>query len=270
MPRATNYSQIITAVFLAKHTPGSTCVEFSRDDIIEQAELLGLPRPANLGDVVYSFRYRADLPAEIVATAPEGYSWVIIGVGDARYQFVLSGNTNILPNPALQAVLIPDNTPEIVSLYSMSDEQSLLSKVRYNRILDLFLGIVAYSMQNHLRTKVDLIGQIEIDELYIGVNKIGQHFVMPVQAKVGNDKIGAVQLYQDIQFCAARFPSLICVPIAVHFLEEQNEICMFRLALEDFSVRIVEEKHYRLSKTAQLGDNYIREINTSFTPLILG
>lgn len=263
------YAQIIKAVFFSKYTPRCSSVDFSRDDIERQAALLNLPRPRNLGDVVYSFRYRANLPEEIVATAPEGYSWVIIGTGDAQYKFVLSSNTNILPNPALQAVLVPDNTPEIVTIYSMSDEQALLSKVRYNRILDLFLGVVAYSMQNHLRTKVDEIGQIEIDELYIGVNKIGQHFVIPVQAKVGNDKIGAVQLYQDIQFCASRFPSLVCVPIAVHFLEEQDEICMFRLALENFSVRIVEEKHYKLSKADQVTEEYIRRMNTEFQQMLL-
>ena len=55
----------------------------------------------------------------------------------------------------------------------MSDEQALLAKIRYNRLLDVFLGISAYSLQNHLRTTVLHIGQIEIDELYIGLDKHG-------------------------------------------------------------------------------------------------
>lgn len=269
MAKSTAYAAIMEAIFLDKYSVGVESVEFSRDEIPEYATRAGVSVPKNLGDVVYSFRYRTPMPESITSTAPHGHSWVIIGTGDAQYKFVLSRNTNISPNMALRPILLPNSTPEILTLYSLSDEQSLLSKVRYNHVLDLFLGIVAYSMQNHLRTKVDEIGQIEIDELYIGVNKIGQHFVIPVQAKVGNDKIGVVQLYQDIEFCRRRFPDLHCIPIAVHFNEEQNEICMFRLALDGFSVQIVEEKHYRLTNASNLPQDYVQRINAEEAPRIL-
>ena len=66
-------------------------------------------------------------------------------------------------------IKIPDATPEIVSAYSMSDEQALLAKIRYNRLLDVFLGVSAHSLQNHLRTTVKDIGQIEVDEIYVAV-----------------------------------------------------------------------------------------------------
>lgn len=263
------YAAIMKSLFFDKYSDDVKEIEFTRDDIIEHADRAGLNCPKNVGDLVYSFRYRATMPESITKTAPTGYSWVIIGIGDAKYKFVLSKNTNIMPNKALRSVLVPNNTPEILTLYSLSDEQSLLSKVRYNRIVDLFLGVVAYSMQNHLRTKVDEIGQIEIDELYIGVNKIGQHFIIPVQAKVGNDKIGVVQLYQDIQFCEKRFSDLICVPIAIHFDIESNSICMFRLALEDFSVQIVEEKHYHLVDAARITPDYIQQNNKENNIMLL-
>jgi len=51
----------------------------------------------------------------------------------------------------MAAIKIPDATPEIVAAYALSDEQALLAKVRYNRLLDIFLGVAAYSLQNHLR-----------------------------------------------------------------------------------------------------------------------
>lgn len=263
------YVTILESLFFDKYSEGTESIEFTREDIVEHAVRAGFARPKNLGDVVYSFRYRAPLPDSIAKTAPEGYSWVIIGTGDAKYKFVLSKNTNIMPNQALRSVMVPNNTPEILTLYSLSDEQSLLSKVRYNRILDLFLGVVAYSMQNHLRTKVDEIGQIEIDELYIAVNKVGQHFIIPVQAKVGNDKIGVVQLYQDIQFCSKRFPHLICVPIAVHFDAGSNSICMFRLALDNFTVQIIEEKHYHLVDSSHISQDYVIRNNTERAPLLI-
>jgi len=39
-------------------------------------------------------------------------------------------------------------------MYALGDEQALLAKLRYNRLLDIFTGVVCYSLQNHLRTNV--------------------------------------------------------------------------------------------------------------------
>ncbi len=61
----------------------------------------------------------------------------------------------IEPDPMLATIKIPDGTPSIVKKYSVSDEQALLTIVRYNRLIDTFLGITCYSLQNHLRTTVD-------------------------------------------------------------------------------------------------------------------
>jgi hypothetical protein len=263
------YKKIIVSLFSEKYSQPMDEVPFTREDLAEHAQRLGFVPPKNLGDIVYSFRYRADLPEDITNTAPEGFTWIIVGTGDAKYSFIKSRRSNIVPNMSLLPVLVPNSTPEIMTMYSLSDEQSLLSKVRYNRILDMFMGFVTYSMQNHLRTKVEGIGQIEIDELYIGVNKIGQHFILPVQAKVGNDRIGAVQLYQDIAYCRVRFPDLICIPIAVHLNEVDNRICLFRLTLDNYAVAIVEEKHYRLSPVGAFCDGYIHDVNTENTPLFL-
>ncbi len=65
----------------------------------------------------------------------------------------------------------------------MNDEQALLAKIRYNRLIDIFTGITCYSLQNHLRTTVPNIGQVEIDEIYIGIDKRGAHYILPAQAK---------------------------------------------------------------------------------------
>ncbi len=60
---------------------------------------------------------------------------------------------------------------------------------------------------NHLRTTVRSIGQIEIDEIYVGIDKRGAQYGSPVQAKGHSDKIGIVQIEQDIAVCAAKFPN---------------------------------------------------------------
>jgi len=87
-------------------------------------------------------------------------------------------------------------------MYSLSDEQALLARLRYNRLVDIFTGITCYSLQNHLRTHVREIGQIETDEVYIGVDRGGAHYVIPVQAKGGRDLLSVVQIEQDIEMCS--------------------------------------------------------------------
>ncbi|GMV40347.1 MAG: hypothetical protein AMXMBFR64_20630 [Myxococcales bacterium] len=117
--------------------------------------------------------------------------------------------------------------------------------VRYNRLIDLFLGLATYSLQNHLRTTVKGIGQIEIDEVYVGVDKHGRQFVIPIQAKGGSDQLGAVQTKQDVRCCLEKFPSLICRPVGAQFIEDQL-LALFELTIDGEDVRMVDERHYKL------------------------
>lgn len=207
------YDAIIIEIFQRHYQPGIKSFDFSRSEFTEVATHLGIALPKNIGDVLYSFRFRRDLPKQISDTATTGLEWVIELAGHANYRFHLSQINRILPNPNLIQVKIPDSTPEIIAKYALTDEQALLAKVRYNRLIDIFLSITTYSLQNHLRTTVKDIGQIEIDEIYVGVNRNGTHFVIPVQAKGGDDQLGVVQTKQDIACCTAKFPELICRPI---------------------------------------------------------
>jgi len=64
--RAPNrYAQIIERIFLRHYQPGLREVEFSRSEIEQVADELGIKLPKNIGDIVYSFRYRTELPEAI-------------------------------------------------------------------------------------------------------------------------------------------------------------------------------------------------------------
>ena len=98
---ATNrYTQIIERIFLAGFREGSTSFEFEREELIQVAGELGISLPKNIGDVIYSFRYRTALPRSIRATAPAGMAWLI----RSRYRFVLSADAPVVPNPILIGV----------------------------------------------------------------------------------------------------------------------------------------------------------------------
>ncbi|MGH8557416.1 MAG: hypothetical protein ACRESZ_08140 [Methylococcales bacterium] len=154
-------------------------------------------------------------------------------------------------------VKIPNSTPEIVNAYALSDEQALLAIVRYNRLIDIFLGLAAYSLQNHLRTTVSSIGQVEIDEIYVAVDRHGRQFVLPVQAKGGSDQLSVVQTKQDIACCAEKYPNLICRAISAQFMED-DLIALFELAVIHDEVKVVDERHYKLVPSDQIDENDLR------------
>ena len=243
--KTSSYSAIMARLFFRGYKPGVKKIPFAREEILAVADELNMPPPKNLGDVMYSYRYRKALPQDVIDTQPEGYEWIIEGAGDAKYIFKLVPLNRILPNPNLLSIKIPDATPEIIGKYALGDEQALLAKVRYNRLIDIFLGATAYSLQNHLRTKVPGIGQIEIDEVYVAVDKHGRQFIVPVQAKGGRDQHGVVQTSQDIAWCVQKLPDLICRPISVQFVTA-TKIAMFELVDDGGTIKVAEERHYEL------------------------
>jgi hypothetical protein len=256
-PAAINrYLAIIEKIFFEHYTEGAAELRFNRNEIEVAAVALDIELPKNLGDILYSLRYRTSLPAKILATQPNGKEWIIDGVGRAKYAFELVTETRIRPSETLATISVPDATPELIRAYALDDEQALLAIVRYNRLIDTFLGLTTYSLQNHLRTAVDGV-QIEIDELYIGLDKHGCHYVIPVQAKGGTDQIGIVQTTQDVRYATQKFPGMRCRAIAAQFMSG-GVVAMFELTLQNDEVKVVEERHYKLVPAAHLDPNEIR------------
>lgn len=212
----------------------------------------------NLGDVIYSFKYRASLPKSILEKAPANTEWVIKNIGHSQYAFELVSEARIHPDRMLLTTKIPDSTPGIVSMYAVEDEQALLTRLRYNRILDIFTGVACYSLQNHLRTTVPGIGQVETDEIYVGIDKLGRQFVFPVQAKGGSDEIGVVQIEQDIILCKYKYPKLICRAIATQFLDE-NLISIFEFILDNNEIKKVFERHYKLVHPTEISNEELEQ-----------
>lgn len=252
------YQTLIEKIFFDHYEPDATTLDFTRQEIKDAAIALGIVLPDNLGDIIYSFRFRTDLPLNILATQSEGMEWVIELAGRSKYRFSLVKINRIRPRDDLARIDIPDATPEVIRAYALDDEQALLAIVRYNRLIDTFLGLTTYSLQNHLRTTVKGIGQIEIDELYVGIDKRGCHYVIPVQAKGGKDQIGLVQTTQDIRFVEGKFPGMRCRAVAAQFMDDEI-VALFELILQEGEVKVVEERHYRLVPASKLDQAAIRD-----------
>jgi hypothetical protein len=105
------------------------------------------------------------------------------------------------------------------------------------------------------------MGQVETDEIYIGIDKRGVHYILPVQAKGGNDKLGVVQIEQDFAIGASKFSTLICKPIAAQFMTH-GTIALFEFESTEQGIAIISEKHYRLVKPEDLSSEELENYKT--------
>jgi hypothetical protein len=151
----------------------------------------------------------------------------------------------IVPNPMLSEVKVLGAVPAMVLRYALDEEQRLLAVLRYNRLIDVFTGTVCYSLQSHLRTFMPGIGEVDTEEIYLGLSRTGRQFVFPVQAGSAKDGVGTVQAEQDVAVCASKFPALTCRPIAAQFMED-NLIALFEFQMSGREMFVREEKHYRI------------------------
>lgn len=149
------------------------------------------------------------------------------------------------PRDLMAVTRVADATPWAVVAHALSDQQALLAKMRWNRALDLFLGVTAYSLQASVHASYKNVGEVEIDELYIGANRRGRKCVIPVQARGQGQRIDPRRTPPQVEFCARKFPGLPCRPVAAQSISD-SRFALFELAVGDSGVKLLEERHYEL------------------------
>ena len=115
--------------------------------------------------------------------------------------------------------------------------------------------MTAYSLQNQVCTTIPEIGQIETGEIYVGVRKTPDKFVISVHVMGGTEQLQAVQLQHDRAFCGHQFPNLICRLIAVQFKRTDKVIVMFEVVVQNDEIKVVEERHFRLISASEITDD---------------
>lgn len=264
------YIGIMRRLFERHMTAGAESFTWDRREIREIAKELDFEAPSNFGDVIYSIRHgRDELPKEIRDLAPKGKHWLLLPNGRGKYKFVLATFSLIEPQ-FRPAIKIPDATPQIVARYALGDEQAVLARVRYNRLVDIFLSVTSSALQSHLRATVDAFNksQIETDELYVGVDVAGAQYIIPIQAKGIDENVGAVQAIQDVYCCREKFPTLICRAIAAKTVEIQkgddandiHTIALMELAIAgDYNVWVARQERYQLVPANKISGKELEE-----------
>jgi hypothetical protein len=192
----------------------------------------------------------------------------------------------------MDATLIPDATPQILNHFDAVwseeeddpkqrrrvDEQSILARLLYGKLIDIFLGVSAYRFQSHLRTTVQHFGgaQIEIDEVYVATEKSGAHFIIPVQAKGESPKerISCIQLIQDWFWCKERFPYAVPRVLAAKLLRRRVvkgygnviDIALVEASVSrNYNVSIKRQQVFSLVPAASIGPAILKGYRTNFT-----
>ncbi len=254
------YKATILAIFGRGYKRGRSEVPFTRTQV---SELSG-GEIKNLGDLLYHFRYRGKLPSEITDTVKLPAGWIIVPRGISKYALVVHPNGGRLqPDLARQEIFIPDATPEIIAANARKDEQALLAKVRYNRLVDIFTGVTAESLQNHYRTNIEDYGQIEVDDMYVGIDKAGRQYFMPLEAKGRGGDLSVIQIGQNIACGTKQFKHLILRPLGAKFLAD-GSIAMFEFNVtkEWDKIKKIEERRYKLVPANEVPAEQIKPRST--------
>ena len=90
------YDDIISGIFFDRYEAGATSVRFERNDLATKAHQLEIAIPKNLGDIIYTYKYRKRLPQEIINTAPESFYWRIKKLGQLSTNLFLRKVLNSL------------------------------------------------------------------------------------------------------------------------------------------------------------------------------
>ena len=282
MPRRfsgeTVYVRIIRELFKQYYTGRNRSFEFDRGDIATAARRLRLAVPKNLGDNIYAIRHgREELPDDIKALAPKNKSWLLLPNGRGKYRFHAAARTFLVPDESLEPTLIPDATPQILNRYDPGDEQAVLARILYSRLIDIFLGVAAYRLQSHLRTTTKHFNdsQIEIDEVYVGTEQSGAHFLIPVQVKglAAKERISCVQLICDSYWCAEVFPNAVARVLAAKIVRKETvgrtkdvmTIALIEAKIDHkYNVTKAHERHFKLVPSLLLSDTQIKRYRADF------
>lgn len=249
-----DYERVVLHLFKKISRTGGDERPFTKDDLESACQTVGVPIK-NIADILYTYRVRSSLPDQILKSG----NWIIEGRGKSRYAFVKLSRAPYIDLPlALEVISIPDATPEIIQHYGGSDEQGLLARIRYNRLVDIFLGITTFQLQGHFRTTLKDIGQVEIDELYLGVDADGKWYVIPVEAKgpAHADRLGVIQVSWLAQFAKEKYPELLARPVGAKAWTD-GSIFMIKLypATKPEEVRAIQYKRYKLEQIADTQAN---------------
>jgi hypothetical protein len=130
-----------------------------------------------------------------------------------------------------------------------------VTRVLYNRLIDIFTGLTCFHIQNHYRGFVEGMGEVELDALYVGIDKTGKLYILPIEAKsqAENEMIGRVQISQMAKLVRQDFADLDRRILAIKYLKDGTIVIIeFDDQVEPDDFKIVSFSRFRLIRQEQI------------------
>jgi hypothetical protein len=130
-----------------------------------------------------------------------------------------------------------------------------VTRVLYNRLIDIFTGLTCFHIQNHYRGFVEGMGEVELDALYVGIDKTGKLYILPIEAKsqAENEMIGRVQISQMAKLVRQDFANLDRRILAIKYLKDGTIVIIeFDDQVEPDDFKIVSVSRFRLIRQEQI------------------
>jgi hypothetical protein len=130
-----------------------------------------------------------------------------------------------------------------------------VTRVLYNRLIDIFTGLTCFHIQNHYRGFVEGMGEVELDALYVGIDKTGKLYILPIEAKsqAENEMIGRVQISQMAKLVRQDFADLDRRILAIKYLKDGTIVIIeFDDQVEPDDFKIVSVSRFRLIRQEQI------------------
>lgn len=148
---------------------------------------------------------------------------------------MITQNIEVAPNRLSKRQAVPNLLPRIVEEYISDERQFLLSQLRYNRLLDLYSGMVCFPVYSTSRLA---------DEIFVGIDQMERPHVFLVQASTGNRPLRISHVKSCFDSFVTEYQSALIRSIVLQV------VTLNILALLEFQVertaRLVGEKHYQI------------------------
>jgi hypothetical protein len=243
------YRRLMVWVFQNKEPDEETGeLHFSQADLRQAAAALG-EEARNFPDLPYNMRSRAGLPQELLDA---GYSTIAIR-GKGQYALVTAEDKFDVPQDTPVVDVSTEPIPAAIRDILRTDEQSILSVMRYLDTVSDFMGRPAHHLQGHLRTTGSLKQQVEADDVWVAeaVEPDGQRTMLPIETKAMHERLGLHQMISTIDAVLKKYPAIPVVPLAAQ-LENSGLLLMvefnYQLARGRISnITPTRFKRYRLN-----------------------
>jgi hypothetical protein len=240
------YRSILLWVFRhGTRDPATGDLLFTQADLRKAADELGL-EARNFPDLTYNLRSRSPLPKEILDA---GFT-TIASRGKGKYALVTAVDKVEVPTGTEIVKVSVGPIPNAIRDILRTDEQSILSAIRYLDLVSDFVGTRAYHLQGHLRTSGGFGQQVEADDVWVAVKADESRVILPIEAKGPKERLGRHQMMSTVDAVLKKIPGFPVLPLAAQ-LEENGLLVMIAFSYKTAAGKITgivpkKFKRYRL------------------------